>query len=122
MLDESFREIALMVSEAVGGPYHVATLNYPGVPVIDAGGDIVDPGAPSKINCHAQVDVVTEEMRADADFQGRDVRLLILGPASLDAVPTLTVSGGPFNGQTYSIRSVTRDVLGFAWECRGRGL
>lgn len=122
MLNEAYREIALLVSEAVGGPYHTATLNYPGTPVYDSGGSIVTPGTPTAVSCHAQVDVVTEDQRMDADFQARDVRLLILGPASLDSVPTLTVNAGPFSGQTYSIRSVARDPLGFGYECRGRGI
>ena len=122
MLDAAFRDIALAVSGAVGGPYHAGTLNYPGEPVYDLGGSIVSPGSPSSVSIHVQVDNVTEAMRLDADFQERDVRLLILGPDALDSVPTVSVTAGPFSGQTYSIRSVSRDTLGFAWECRGRAV
>ncbi|ODU34454.1 MAG: hypothetical protein ABS88_02165 [Sphingopyxis sp. SCN 67-31] len=122
MLDDTFRDIALSISAAVGGPYHPGSLNYPGEPVYDLGGSIIDPGTPYGVDVHVQVDDVTEDMRADADFQERDVRLLILGPDTLDAVPTVSVTAGPFSGQLYSIRSVSRDTLGFAWECRGRAI
>lgn len=122
MLDSAFHDIALAVSSAVGGPHHAGTLNYPGEPVYDLGGSIIDPGTPYSVAVHVQVDNVTEAMRLDADFQERDVRLLILGPDALDSVPTVSVTDGPFSGQTYSIRSVSRDTLGFAWECRGRAI
>ena len=122
MLDDAFRDIALSISAAVGGPYHPGTLNYPGEPVYDLGGSIIDPGTPYSVDVHVQVDSVTEAMRSDADFLERDVRLLILGADTLDAVPTVSVSAGPFSGQLYSIRSVGRDTLGFAWECRGRAI
>jgi hypothetical protein len=122
MLDAAFQEIALAVSSAVGGPFHAATLNYPGTPVYDDGGSIITPGTPAQVSCHCQVDNVTEAMRASDDFNERDVRLIIIGPTALNAVPTVAVSAGPFSGQSYSIRSVARDPLGFAWECRGRGL
>lgn len=122
MLDDAFRDIALSISAAVGGPYHPGSLNYPGEPVYDLGGSIIDPGSPYSVNVNVQVDNVTEDMRSDADFQERDVRLLILGADTLDAVPTVSVTAGPFSGQLYSIRSVSRDTLGFAWECRGRAL
>lgn len=122
MLDAAFAQIAGAVSEAVGGPFHPAILHYPGEPVMDDGGSIVDPGTPSQVPCRAQVDAVTEDMRLDADFLARDVRLLILGPVMLTTEPELEITEGPFAGQRYSIRAVSRDPLGLGWECRGRGL
>lgn len=121
MLDDAFRQIAGLVSEAVGGPYAAGKLLYPGVPVKDDGGSIVTPGTPSEVDCRVQVDAVTEEMRLAEGFQERDVRLLILGPDALDTKPDVAVQDGPFAGQTYSLLSVGRDTLGFGWECRGRG-
>lgn len=58
MLDDAFAEIAGLVSEAVGGPYHAATLTYPGTPVKDDGGSIITPGTTVVVACKAQVSVV----------------------------------------------------------------
>jgi hypothetical protein len=120
MLDEAFRQIAGLVSEAVGGPYYTATLTYPGVPVKDDGGDIVTPGTPYDVACRAQIDVATEAMRQADGFMAEDVRILIIDPEALDRTPTLAVSAGPFAGKVYSLVTVQRDTLGFGWECRGR--
>jgi hypothetical protein len=122
MLDEAFRQIAGAVSEAVGGPFHDGALLFDGEPVYDDGGSIVTPGEPSELVCTVQVDAVTEAMRLDADFMERDVRLLILGPASLTTQPRVRVDAGPFAGQTYELRYVARDPLGFGWDCRARGV
>lgn len=120
MLDDAFREIAGLVSEAVGGPYAAGKLLYAGVPVKDDGGDIVEPGNPSEVACRVQVDRVTEAMRQEDGFLERDVRLLILGPDNLTTDPDVSVTDGPFNGQSYSLQTVGRDPLGFGWECRAR--
>lgn len=120
VLDDAFREIAGLVSEAVGGPYADATLLYPGVPVYDDGGAIITPGTPSETACKAQVDVVTESMRLEAGYLAEDVRLLILVDADLDTTPDLRIDAGKFAGNTYSIQSADRDTLGFGWQCRAR--
>lgn len=120
MLDAAFRQVATAVSGAVGGPYHPAVLHYPGVPIKDDGGTIIDPGTPYEVECQAQVDVATEAMRQSEGFLEKDVRLLILGPDALDTVPELAVTEGPFAGQRYVLHSAQRDSMGFAWECRGR--
>ncbi len=122
MLDEAFAQIAGLVSEAVGGPYHAATLTYPGIPVKDDGGSIVTPGVPYDVACKAQVDVATEAMRQAEGFLSEDVRLLIIGVVALDTKPDLTVSAGPFAGKVYSLLSVARDPLGFGFECRARAV
>lgn len=120
MLDEAFRQIAGAVSAAVGGPYHPASLLYAGTPVYDDGGSIITPAAPFQVDCTVQVDVATEAMRADAGFMAEDVRLLILGPPSLDRTPRVHITAGPFVGEVYSLMSVQRDPLAFGWDCRGR--
>ncbi len=122
MLDDAFREIAGLVSEAVGGPYAAGKLLYAGVAVKDDGGDIVTPGTPSEIAIRVQVDRVTEAMRQEEGFLERDVRLLILGPDTLTTDPDVSVAEGPFAGQSYSLQTVGRDPLGFGWECRARAL
>lgn len=120
MLDDAFREIAGLVSEAVGGPYADAVLMYPGVPVFDDGGSIVSPGTPYEVPCKAQVDVVTESMRLDAGYLAQDVRLLILVDAPPDSTPDIRIDAGKFAGNTYSQQSADRDTLGFGWQCRAR--
>lgn len=122
MLDAAFAQIAALVGEAVGGPFHDATLIYAGTPVYDDGGDIVTPGVASEVDCRVQVDRATEEMRRAEGFMAEDVRLLILGPVTLTREPRLSVSAGPFAGKSYSLVSVARDPLGFGWECRGRAV
>lgn len=120
MLDAAFRQIAGAVSSAVGGPYHAGTLKRIVAPIYDDGGSIVTPGTTEEIACRVQVDVATDAMRSDAGFMAEDVRLLILDPETLTREPALTISAGPFAGKTYSLMTVQRDPLGFAWECRGR--
>lgn len=121
-LPAAFAGLATAFAEKLGAPFHNAVLHYPGTPTYDAGGSIVSPGTPSQVSCRVQVDVVTEDMRLDADFLARDVRLLILGPTLLTTEPELAVSAGPFSGQRYSLRSASRDPAGIGWEARGRGL
>jgi hypothetical protein len=122
VLDAAFRQIAGAVSAAVGGPYHAATLTYPGTPVFDDGGSIISPGTPVEVSCRVQVDSVTEAMRQAEGFLERDVRILILGPDMLTTEPDLSISAGPFSGQSYSLITVQRDPLAFGWECRARAV
>ena len=121
-LAAAFGQVAGAIGAAFGGPYADGKLNYPGVPVYDVGGSIIDPGEPYEVPCQVQVDVVTEAMRADADFMERDVRLLILGPAALDTTPDVSVIAGKFAGQSYSLQTCGRDSMGFGWECRARNI
>lgn len=120
MLDAAFRQIAGAVSTAVGGPYAAAKLFYPGEPVYDDGGAIIVPGVPYEVDCQVQVDVASETMRLTEGFMAEDVRLLILGPGTLDRTPKVSITAGPFAGKSYSLMSVQRDPLGFGWDCRGR--
>ncbi len=120
MLDAAFAQVAGAVGTASGGPYHAARLLYDGEPVLDDGGSIIDPGTPYEVPCQAQVDSATEAMRTSADFLEKDVRLLILGPATLTTAPRVRVYAGPFAGNIYELRTAGRDPLGFGWECRGR--
>lgn len=122
MLDAAFAQIATLVGEAVGGPFHDAVLLYAGEAVVDDGGSIITPGTPVEVACRVQVDRVTEAMRQAEGFLEKDVRLLILGPTSLTTEPDVSVTDGPFAGQVYSIITVGRDPLGFGWECRGRAI
>lgn len=120
MLDDAFREIAGLVSEAFGGPYAAGKLLYAGVPVKDDGGAIITPGTPSEVDVNVQVDAVTEDMRRDAGYLAQDVRLIILVDAKPDTTPDVRVDEGEFAGETYSLQTANRDTLGFGWECRGR--
>lgn len=122
MLDEAFAQIALAVSDAVGGPFHAGKLHWAGTPVKDAGGSIVTPGTPVEFDCSVQVDTVTESMRAEAGYADKDVRLIVLASGLGRAVDTkarVEVLSGPHAG-LWTVESETRDVLGFAYDGRGR--
>jgi len=118
----AFASIANGFSAMAGGPFTDATLWWAGTPVMDAGGSIVSPGTPVEQDCRVQIDVATEAMRADADFQQEDVRLLILS-AGLSVVPDeaaeVVIEAGD-NAGRYAIQTVGRDPAGVGFECRAR--
>lgn len=121
-LAAAFAELAIGVSVAMGGPYHAAVLSWPGTPLVDDGGSIVDPGVPINIDCHAQVDSATETMRGDGGYAAGDVRLLVLAPGlsvPLDTDASVTIATGPHAGR-WSIEAVSRDPVAIGHECRGR--
>lgn len=118
----AFAGIAAGFSAAGLGAYHDATAKWPGEPILDAGGSIDTPGDPVEKSCSAQVDDVTEGMRADEGFRDTDVRILVLCATldgDLDTNAKLTVSDGPGAG-TWSLQSCRRDPCGVYWEARGR--
>ena len=116
-----FESAALAMSDRVGGPFHAANIIYRAAPATDAGGSITAPGGVTLVACKAQRDVCTEQMRAEEDFQEKDVRLIVLGVSSLDTSATITITEGPHVG-SYALRSATRDPAAFGWECRGRAV
>lgn len=122
MLAEAFAAIANGFSGIAGGPFVDGTLEWSGTPVTDDGGSIIAPGTPTKVACRVQVDVATEAMRADADFQQEDVRLLILS-AGLATVPDeqaeVAIPAGD-NAGRYALQTVGRDPAGVGFECRAR--
>lgn len=122
MLAERFAGIARAVSARFDGPYHDAVLRWQGEPVYDDGGSITTPGTPVEFPCSAQIDVVTEAMRAQEGFTDLDVRLLILAPGlgrAVDSDATLEVLAGPHAG-SWSIAGASFDTMGFAFDGRGR--
>jgi hypothetical protein len=68
----------------------------------------------------AQVDVATQAMRADKDYQETDVRLLLIDIASVTIGQRVRVDAGPFAGKVYALQSATRDPAVCGWECRAR--
>lgn len=119
MFAEAFAAIATGFSALAGGPFSPATLRWPGEPTLDSGGSITTPGTPTEAACQAQVDIATEAMRADADFQQNDVRLLILSATAPDESASVEIIGGGHPG-VYALQSVSRDPAGVGYECRGR--
>lgn len=146
-LARAFAGIATMASAAFGGLYFAARLIRYTDPILDDGGSIIVPSEPVSRDCLAQVDVMTEGMRAQQGFAERDVRILIL-QASLTALPevpfddasefddgaefvevadappittdeTLQILAG-LNAGSYSIQSVGADPVAIGWEVRGR--
>jgi hypothetical protein len=121
MLADAFAQVATAVSSAFGGPYHAGKLRFPGEPVMD-GGSIVSPGTPEEYDCRVQVDAVTEAMRGQDGFTDKDMRLLIIAPdlaRAVDTSATVEVLSGPHAG-VWMIATNAKDVLGFAFDGRGR--
>lgn len=127
MLADAFAQIAVAISGAVGGPYHTGKLHWPGVPVVDDGGSIVTPGEPVEFDCMVQIDQVTEAMQREAGYTDRDVRLLVLAPglqrrvdtdATVEVLPGASVPADHVG--FWSVASSSQDVLGFAFDGRGR--
>lgn len=122
MFASAFASIANGFSGIAGGPFVDGVLWWAGTPTMDAGGSIIDPGTPIEVACRVQVDVATEAMRADADFQQNDVRLLILA-SGLSRVPDeaaeLSIAAGDHAGR-YALQTVVRDPAGVGFECRAR--
>ncbi len=113
--DTTFAAMASAFSAQFGAPYADAVARWPGTPTLDDGGSVTTPGTAVEVECKAQIDAATQAMRASEGFKETDVRLLILGPASLDTAAVI-VTGG----LTYALLSVSRDPAGIGWECRGR--
>lgn len=122
MLAERFAGIARAVSDRIGGPYHDAVLSWPGTPVTDDGGSIIEPGVPATFPCSAQIDVVTEDMRLEAGYTDKDIRVLILAPGlgrAVDTDATVELLTGPHVG-VWAIAGQSLDTMGFAFDGRGR--
>lgn len=127
MFADRFASIANAVSARYGGPFHAGVLHWPGEPVYDDGGSIIEPGMPVEIPCRVQIDSVTEAMRAEAGFTDKDVRVIVLAsglsrPVDSDAtVEVLPGANVPaLHVGRWSIQSETQDVLGCAYDGRGR--
>lgn len=114
-----FAGMAGAFSSILDGPFFAGSIIYPGTPVKDDGGSIITPGTPVVVDCMVQRDVCTERMRADADFQEKDVRLIITGVDELTTEPKVHILEGPHVG-SYILRSTDRDPAAFGWECRAR--
>lgn len=122
MFAERFAGIAAAIGARYGGPFHAGRLVWPGEPVLDDGGSIVEPGTPVAFDCSVQIDACTEAMRAEAGYTDRDVRLIVLAPGlgrALDSDATIEVLAGPHAG-TYSVQGQTLDPVGVAFDGRGR--
>lgn len=118
----AFARVAAAFSRAGLAPYYDSIARWPGVPVLDDGGSIVEPGSPVGLSCMCQVDAVTEGMRAEAGFAEKDVALLVLVATlevPLDTDATVEVTAGPGAG-SYSVQSVGLDAMGSHYVCRGR--
>lgn len=118
MFDEAFAGIAAAFTTD-DGPFHEAEAVWPGVPVMDEGGSIVDPGAPIKQRCTVQFDAATLAMRQAEGFRETDVRLIVLGLDELDISAVVKIAAGSRAG-TWALQSCQRDPAAVGWECRAR--
>lgn len=122
---EIYARTATAISAQYGGPFVAAVLRWPGEVQTDEGGSIADPdnpAEPEEHDCQVQVDVCTEAMRGEAGYADKDVRLIVLAPElgrAVDTDATLVIASGDNAGE-WSIQSETRDVLGCAYDGRGR--
>ena len=119
MFDRVFASIAGAVSAQYGGPYHPALAIWQTDPVLDDGGSIIDPGGVLEIDCSAQGDSTTEDMRRSEGYSEKDIRIIVLGLAGLDTDATLTIATGPHAG-SWTLQSCDRDPVGVGFVCRGR--
>lgn len=107
---------------AVAAPFVDAVAVWPGDPVTDNGGSIIEPGTPAEHDCKAQFDAPTQAMRAAEGFKQTDVRILVLSASiavPLDTEARIVVASGP-NAGTWSLLSCQRDAAGIGFECAGR--
>lgn len=109
-------------ASVAGSPYHPAELWWPGVATTDDGGDIEDAGTPTTLPCKAQVSQADTRMRQDAQFQERDMKILILAYGLTKAPDTdaqVTVQSGPHAG-TYALETIGLDTAGVGYVGRAR--
>lgn len=121
-LAKVFAERAALISAKFGGPYYDAIVHSPGEPVYDNGGSIATPGTATQATCQAQVDSVTQDMRAVEGFIEGDVRILVLTITITGEITTddqIEILGGA-NVGWWLVQSVTRDAMGIYYELRGR--
>lgn len=114
----AFAGIADRFSRAGLGAYKDAVARWPGEPVVDDGGSIVEPGIPYEMPCLCQVDSATEAMRSAEVYIDTDVRLLILAaglPRAIDTDAAVEVGG-----RRWSIQTAVLDPMEAYWDCRGR--
>ncbi|HQS96690.1 MAG TPA: hypothetical protein PK823_09370 [Novosphingobium sp.] len=122
MLNQIFANLATGFAATFGAPFQDVVAVWPGTAVFDTGGSITTPGTPVELECKAQFDVPTEQMRADPAFLERDMRLLVLTATldgTLDSAASVVVASGEYAG-TWSLESVQGDPAGIGWECRAR--
>ena len=107
--------LARLFGAAFGGVYRPATLHRV-TQLRMHGGSSVESVA--DLPCRAQIDAVSEAMRAAAGATERDVRILVLA-ASL-AGPITTADRISVGGQLYAIAAVGRDPAGAVFELRAQ--
>lgn len=127
MFADRFASIATAIAARYGGPFHAGVIHWPGEAVYDDGGSIVEPGTPVEIPCMVQIDSVTEAMRQEAGYTDKDVRLIVLATGlerPVDSDATVEVPPGSSvpaqHVGTWLVASNAQDVLGCAYDGRGR--
>lgn len=126
MFDEMFASIAQGFSDAFDGPFHDATIIWPGAATYDAGGDITAAADDVSATCKAQGSAADQNLRMEQGFQSGDIVIYILGASltlptgkEMDTTAKVTWALGPHAG-TWHIKSVTKDTAGIGWRCRAR--
>jgi hypothetical protein len=122
MFDAVFASLATAFSDQFGGPFEDAVAWWPGDATYDDGGSITSPGTPVSLDCKAQFDGVTQDMRSDPGFLQTDVRVIVLAASlagTLDTLARINVASGP-NAGSWELQSAALDPARIGWECRAR--
>lgn len=122
-LPNAFSRMALKIGQAVGAPFHDGLAKWPGVPVKDQGGSIIEAGETEEHSCKVQIDSTTELMRSDGNYRDGDVRMIILADGlarQLDGDAQIKVLSGVYADTEWMISSIERDPAGIGYICKGR--
>lgn len=118
-------DAAALFGELLGDEYLAATL-HKGTLTYDDEGDVTRASAPT--DCRVQVERATERMIAADGYAETDRAIYVLAQpgggldpiTALDSDHEITVTEGPYAGQTYKVSSpIDRDPAGAYWLCRG---
>lgn len=77
----------------------------------------------AEFDAKAQVDAMTEAMRAESGAADSDRRIIILAnstAAPVDSDCEITVNQGPYAGVKFQVASIDRDPCAAYFSCRGR--
>ena len=114
--------MAETLGNALASQFHVASLSRA---TTVTGSDPADPPAPTMAahSCRALI-LMYNKMLIAAGYAEADQRSILILANSVDVEPIIndvvTMSAGPFTGQSFTILSVDSDPARATWDCKGR--
>ena len=118
-LPQAFSNIALAVSDAMGGPFYSARVVTQAI-TQDEGGDTIK-AEPTYRTCSVQVDLVSDDMRASGTVEG-EARFMVLSATLSGTLGTdeeIEVLSGPHTG-VWQVSKLERDPAAIGWVGVGR--